>query len=167
MGGGVRSAPHRFAVPYLTMLHSLLLSLALLVGVPYPTPLGDLAVRDFAGTAAPLRDLGTHEVVVVNFWAVWCPPCRDELPWLLDLHEAGVLQLVAVNVGDREGDVARFLSAEGLEALPVRFVAPRALAGVDVPGLPTTYVLVRGRPPIVHFGPLTPVHLRAYLPEDP
>jgi thiol-disulfide isomerase/thioredoxin len=149
------------------MLQSLLLSFVLLIGVPYPAPLGDLLVRDFAGTATPLRDLGTHDIVVVNFWAVWCPPCRDELPWLLDLHERGAILLHAVNVGDREGDVARFLSAEGLEALPVRFVASRGLHGVDVPGLPTTYVLVAGHPPIVHFGPLAPEHLQAYLPEAP
>jgi thiol-disulfide isomerase/thioredoxin len=149
------------------MLHSLLLTLSLMLAAPFPEALGDLPVRDWSGAATPLRELGDHEVVLVNFWAVWCPPCRDELPWLLALHETGAVRLLAVNVGDREGDVARFLSAEGLEALPVRFVASRALHGIDVPGLPTTYVLRHGRPPIVHFGPLTPDALRAYLPEDP
>lgn len=149
------------------MLTSLLLTLTLLFGAPFPGPLGDLPVRDWSGTPTPLHELGDHDVVLVNFWAVWCPPCRDELPWLLALHEAGEVQLHAVNVGDREGDVARFLSTEGLEALPVRFVSPRALRGLDVPGLPTTYVLVLGRPPAVHYGPLTPDALRAYLPEDP
>lgn len=149
------------------MLHSLLLAVSLLLGASFPEALGDLPVRDWSGAATPLRDLGDHEVVVVNFWAVWCPPCRDELPWLLALHEAGSIRLHAVNVGDRDGDVARFLSAEGLEALPVRFVAARALGGVDVPGLPTTYVLTRGRPPIVHYGPLTLAQLQRYLPEDP
>jgi thiol-disulfide isomerase/thioredoxin len=149
------------------MLHSLLLTLSLMLGAPFPEALGDLPVRDWSGAATPLGALGDHEVVVVNFWAVWCPPCREELPWLLALHEADAVQLLAVNVGDREGDVARFLSAEGLEALPVRFVASRALRGIDVPGLPTTYVLTHGRPPIVHFGPLTPDALQRYLPEDP
>lgn len=149
------------------MFQSLLLALTLLLGGPVTGPLGDLPVRDWSGTATPLRELGTHEVIVVNFWAVWCPPCRDELPWMLELHDAGDVQLHAVNVGDREGDVARFLSTEGLQALPVRFVSPRALRGVDVPGLPTTYVLVHGQPPIVHFGPLTLAALRAYLPEEP
>lgn len=149
------------------MLLSAFLTLVLTLGAAFPAALGDLGVRDWSGTATPLRDLGTHEVVVVNFWAVWCPPCRDELPWLLELHDSGRAQLIAVNVGDRVGDVARFLGDEGLAALPVAFVAPRDLRGVDVPGLPTTYVLVGDRPPIVHFGPLTPAALRAYLPEDP
>jgi thiol-disulfide isomerase/thioredoxin len=149
------------------MLHSLLLVLSLMLGASFPEALGDLPVRDWSGAATPLRDLGGHEVVVVNFWAVWCPPCREELPWLLALHEADAIRLHAVNVGDRDGDVARFLSAEGLESLPVRFVASRALRGVDVPGLPTTYVLTPGRPPIVHYGPLTPADLQRYLPEDP
>ena len=149
------------------MLHSLLFALSMMLGASFPEALGDLPVRDWSGAASPLRELGDHEVVVVNFWAVWCPPCRDELPWLLALHEAGEVRLHAVNVGDRAGDVARFLGAEGLEALPVRFVTSRALDGIDVPGLPTTYVLRPDRPPIVHYGPLTPADLRAYLPEAP
>jgi thiol-disulfide isomerase/thioredoxin len=149
------------------MLQSLLLTLSLLLADPFPGSLGDLSVRDWTGSTAQLHELGAHEVLVINFWAVWCPPCRDELPWLLDLHEAGEIQLHAVNVGDREVDVARFLSDQDLEALPVRFVGPRALRGIDVPGLPTTYVLVRDRPAIVHYGPLTLVQLRAYLEETP
>jgi thiol-disulfide isomerase/thioredoxin len=130
-------------------------------------PLGSLQVRDWAGQAATLADLSQYDVVVVNFWAVWCPPCRDELPWLLEAHESGDIHLIAVNVGDRDLAVARFLADEGLEALPVRFVTPRELRGIDVPGLPTTFIVVRGAAPIVHFGPLTPGALANLLPGGP
>lgn len=136
-------------------------------GAPLGGPLGDLRVRDWAGHAATLAELSDHDVVVVNFWAVWCPPCRDELPWLLEAHEAGDFQLHAVNVGDRDVAVARFLAAEALEGLPVRFVASRELTGIDVPGLPTTFVVVRGADPIVHFGPLTPELLASLMMEEP
>lgn len=139
----------------------LLLATTLVLGAP----LGTLEVRDAAGHATELAALAQHDVVVVNIWAVWCPPCREELPWMLDLHASGAIQLIAVNFGDRPADVRRFLRSAGLDDLPVRYVSSRAVRGVDLPGLPTTFVSVRGGRTVTHYGPLTPEALERLVSE--
>ena len=61
------------------------------------------------------------QVVVLNFWASWCEPCRAEMPALEALarrHEADGLQVMAVNFREHDATVRRFLEQSPL-ALPV------------------------------------------------
>ena len=60
------------------------------------------------------------KVVVLNFWATWCPPCREEMPSMEALHEAFVdegLVMLAVNVEENGQDVV----AEFLQKTPYSF----------------------------------------------
>jgi thiol-disulfide isomerase/thioredoxin len=51
--------------------------------------------------------------IIVNFWASWCAPCREEMPALQKLHEAG-FQVAAVNVGEPLAQAALFARAYNL-----------------------------------------------------
>src|SRR5215831_13610406 len=51
-----------------------------------PAPLGDFAVTDLGGRTISSSDL-RGKVVLVNFWATWCPPCRAEIPDLIKLQD--------------------------------------------------------------------------------
>jgi len=75
--------------------------------IPWKEPAApSLALNDLAGRSHTLDDYRGN-VVLVNFWATWCEPCRDEYPMLNDLaKEYGPkgLQVVGVNFND-DGDL--------------------------------------------------------------
>ncbi len=94
--------------------------------------------------------------VLVNFWAVWCPPCREEMPLLDTLaRQQDKVTVVAVDVGDSAEAVKNFLAQNGLR-LPVALDAQGAVASrYQVQGLPTTFFLdARGIVRHIHVGAL-------------
>ncbi len=79
-----------------------------------------LALKDPAGKAHDLADY-RGKVVLVNFWATWCPPCREELPSMQALHEqfAGKgFEVLAVNLMESEEKITAFRESELID-LPV------------------------------------------------
>ncbi|MBI4756739.1 MAG: TlpA family protein disulfide reductase [Betaproteobacteria bacterium] len=83
-------------------------------------------------------------VVLVNFWATWCPPCRKEFPSLgrvRRLFKPAEFEVLAVNVGEDPDTVFSFA---GLTEFPVLFDHDsRAMAAWPVRGLPTTLLVDR------------------------
>ena len=75
-----------------------------------PTP--GLELQELDGRGHRLADYG-GKVVLVNFWATWCVPCRDEMPSMQRLKEklAGMpFEVLAVNLDEPEARVRKFLS---------------------------------------------------------
>jgi len=82
-----------------------------------PTPL--LALTDYRGTQHALTAY-RNRVILVNFWATWCEPCREEMPALQALqNKMGKEQVVvlAVNYGESPEKVQR-----QVRVLPTSFV---------------------------------------------
>jgi len=92
-------------------------------------------------------DLGARagKVTVVNFWALWCAPCKLEMPALAALQRrlagAGVA-VVAVNLGDDPAQVRRYVEENELGDLTVVLENGTGVAEAwHVGGLPVTYVV--------------------------
>lgn len=109
-------------------------------------PAPDLSGETLAGEPF---DLAEHrgEVLVVNFWASWCPPCREEIPVLVAAQERlgdRGLQVVGVNSQDSDADASEFVDEVGGTSFP-HVVDHEGGHAVDwgVFGLPETYVVDR------------------------
>jgi cytochrome c biogenesis protein CcmG/thiol:disulfide interchange protein DsbE len=129
-----RPAP-AFSLPPLEGLHA--------NGVPVP----GLARSDLEG-----------KLTVVNVWASWCAPCRQEHPLLMDLAKDPAIRVVGINYKDNPENARRFLGALGNPFVAVG-ADPSGRAAIDwgVYGVPETFVIGPDGT-ILHkqIGPLTP-----------
>ncbi len=112
-----------------------------------PTPLPELAFETLDGTPAKLSDL-RGKVVVLNFWATWCAPCREEMPALDRLQaafdpEQVVVAALAVERSAPER-IKAFLAEAGVSRLAVYRDGTAATSrAVGLPGLPATLLIDR------------------------
>ena len=104
----------------------------------------DFTVRD-SDRAVTLSQL-KGQVVVLNFWATWCPPCIEEMPSLVHMQQRmkpkGVTVL-AVSVDVDENSYRRFLKDHNVNLLSVRDADAKSNALYGTFKFPETYVIDR------------------------
>ena len=127
----------------------------------------DFALLDPQGEPVRLSDLRGRPVVI-NFWATWCEPCREEMPALQRLYAErdGGVAVVAVNFRETPDAAAAFVRELGL-TFPVALDRQGEVAArYGVRGLPSSFFVDGGGVVrAVHFGPLDEQSLRQRLAE--
>lgn len=134
-----------------TMLLSLSLALGAALANPVPAQatesVYDLSFADLERTPAPLEQY-RGKILLLNFWATWCPPCIREMPSMTRLQQhfgTGDLSVVAINVGE---------SPEAIDSFRQRLDTPlafemlldesgSAFRELGIPGLPMSYLYDR------------------------
>jgi len=144
----------------LIALIALLSSLTVHGARPLETYAGDnreFALPDQKGKTHSLSDY-KGKVVLVNFWASWCPPCIYEMPELqrLKKHFAGrAFEIITINVGEKKYKVRKFTKLINLELPVLLDTASETYHDWGVKTLPTSFLIdskgqirymVRGNP---------------------
>jgi peroxiredoxin len=84
------------------------------------------------------------QVVLVNFWATWCPPCVQEMPALLQLHhERPDLAILAVSIDEDPDAYSSFLLRRHVDLITVRDPSQSAAKLYHTDGWPETYIIDR------------------------
>lgn len=127
------------------------------VGVSIGMQAPDFTLPDLNGNPVSLSEL-RGKPVIINFWASWCPPCREEMPEMQTFHEMhhGRVTVLGVNLAETPEKVTGFLDEYGYKWPMVldRGGDIRELYRVRV--IPTTYFLDgKGIIHRVYAGPLT------------
>jgi thiol-disulfide isomerase/thioredoxin len=132
--------------------------------------LPDVKYVDTSGKAYTLESL-TGKVVIVNFWATWCNPCKKEIPDLSKLYDAykdkGVVFLGVMADSPGDSELLNFQSDNEMTYPIVRGNSDLMVAFSYPQALPTTFVYDRGgrmvgRP---HVGAISPSDISATLDE--
>jgi len=124
-----------------------------------PVDVPAFTVRDIDGKTISLADL-KGKVVLVNFWATWCPPCRAEIPDLVKLQDKYRDKLIVLGISEDEVEPAQvkaFATEQKMNYPIVMATAELRQIFRGVAALPTTFVLdTEGKIQMRHVGMLDP-----------
>jgi peroxiredoxin len=118
-------------------------------------PAPNFSLKSMSGEQMALADL-KGQVVMVNFWATWCGPCRQEMPHLEALYERYSdlgFTLLGVNVEEDSSGAGKFL-AETPVSFPILFDPKSEVSALyEVVAMPSTVIIDRsGNVRFVHHG---------------
>ena len=85
-----------------------------------------------------------NKAVLLNFWATWCPPCREEIPGLIKLQEAyrnKSFTILGVDVGESQKKAAGFVEKTSINYPVVLDSDMKVAEAYSVFGIPTTFLL--------------------------
>ncbi|WP_424989870.1 TlpA family protein disulfide reductase [Fluviibacterium sp. S390] len=112
-----------------------------------PKPVSEQAFWDVDGSTLTLADF-EGEIVLLNFWATWCAPCRKEMPGLnriqAEMGDDGFRVVTLATGRNNPAGIDRFFSEYGITHLP-RYTDPKQAVAreMSILGLPITVILNR------------------------
>jgi len=122
----------------------------------------ELRLPDLNGQTWKLSDR-RGKVVLINFWATWCPPCRYETPALVSLandYRSKGLEVAGISLDDEGEDVVRDFARKYQVSYPILMSGDSGV-GSEISSLPTTLLLDRkGRLAKTYFGLLREPEVR-------
>lgn len=105
----------------------------------------DFTITTFEGKKITLSKLPKDKVIVVNFWASWCGPCREEAPELEKVWRQykGRIYFIGLNWKDDKKDALAFMK-EFKVSYPNGPVENKVATEYGITGIPETYVIKKG-----------------------
>jgi thiol-disulfide isomerase/thioredoxin len=129
-------------------------------------PLSDFSLPDINGQIIRPADYRTG-VLLINFWATWCPHCREEMPLLQAYYEtyrSSGLTILAINSGDSQVETADFVEKYRL-SFPVGLDSgSRITYRLGIHNLPTSILVgIDGVVKVIHVGSWTEASIQSEI----
>lgn len=108
------------------------------------------------GLEGKLPAIPGGQVILLDFWASWCAPCKASFPAMEELHKRyhdGGLIILAISVDESQQNMERFLKSANVTFATARDARQKLVAAADVQTMPTSFLIDRaGRIRFVHSG---------------
>ena len=132
--------------------------------VNFPAP--EIVLNSLQGEKVAVADY-SPQIVMINNWATWCPPCKAEMPTLLKYykeHNEQGFVLVGINAGDPKDDVSKFVDEYNLTFPILLDPNNKSLIAFHNDSLPSSYVIDRnGNVVLAWTGPISKSMLEKYV----
>jgi peroxiredoxin len=105
----------------------------------------DFQLPQIDGNTVSLSDL-KGSVVYVDFWATWCPPCRESFPWMESMHQRYQdlgLQIVAISLDQKSDLIKSFLKSHNASFTILHDSEGGTAEAFKVKGMPSSYLVDR------------------------
>lgn len=115
----------------------------------------DITLKTLDNKPFKISDL-KGEVVYVDFWATWCPPCRKSFPWMEEMHnkysDLG-FKVIAISLDNKRGVIDQFLNTMKTSFTIVHDPSGASAQKFKVKGMPSSYLIDRhGNIQVRHMG---------------
>lgn len=126
----------------------------------------DLKLSTISGEEVSISDF-QQDIVLINNWATWCPPCRDEMPTLekyyKEHHDKG-FTLLGIDAGDPIDEVAKFVKEYKLTFTILLDPGNKSLTAFRNDSLPSSYVIDHtGNVVLAWTGPINKAMLEKFV----
>ena len=118
----------------------------------------DFTLTDLHGNQVSLGDF-SGQPVVINFWATWCPPCRTEMPHLVEAYqrEEGKIVFLAISVDEPDDTVRRFAEKYDIPLVILLDDSAKVASDYKVRSIPVTFFISRDGEVVVRYtGQMSP-----------
>lgn len=126
----------------------------------------ELTLNDLNGKEIDISDY-RHQIVLINNWATWCPPCKSEMPTLqqyFNAHSDQGFMLIGIDAGEPSEDVEKFVSEYDLTFPILLDLNNESLSAFHNDSLPSSYVIDHnGNVVLAWTGPINREMLEKYL----
>ncbi len=132
-------------LPKSLMVTVLLLTTTAFAGIKKGDRAADFSGTTLSGQTIKLSSL-RGKVVLVDFWASWCEPCKKELPLLAKMAprlKARGIEIVAVNIDDNKQNAEAFVRQHGLSLTVVSDTDKSIVGKYEPPKMPTSFTVDR------------------------
>ncbi len=144
------SSRAKFILPGIVIL-GLILAYMVQQGGHYPEivslekgkPAPDFVLRDMDGRETRLSDY-RGRLVFLNFWATWCPPCRDEMPSMEQLHQlmkGRPFKMLAVSVDTDASTAKKYMDKHGFTFTTLADHQQKVAGLYQTTGIPETFLI--------------------------